>query len=146
MAPIVGRTTVADGLKTILVCADSYDDLLLKGSIFHGSFGEGRKFANLMQLIIMIEDILDNTGFPRMTTEKRRFNTFRAQSKIVEGGDEKFAFETKTGKLATFRLKVLFRHNASWQGSVAWIEGGNEEPFRSSLELLMLIDSALASS
>jgi len=39
---------------------------------------------------------------------------------------------------------VIFRQNASWQGSLAWIEKNIEEPFRSALEMFMLIDSALS--
>jgi hypothetical protein len=48
------------------------------------------------------------------------------------------------GKVATFATKVLFRQNASWQGSVSWVEGQREEAFRSVLELLFLIDSAIS--
>lgn len=51
--------------------------------------------------------------------------------------------EKHEGKRATFALRVLFRQNASWQGSVTWLEGGQEESFRSVLELLMLMNSAL---
>ena len=49
-----------------------------------------------------------------------------------------------TGEKATFFLKVLFRQNAGWQGSVTWLEGGQEQSFRSVLELLGLLDSALS--
>ncbi len=48
------------------------------------------------------------------------------------------------GKVATFTLKLLFRQNASWQGSVLWNEGNSEETFRSVLELLLLMDNALS--
>lgn len=41
---------------------------------------------------------------------------------------------------------VLFRQNASWQGSEQWIEGAREESFRSVLELALLMDGALSSS
>jgi hypothetical protein len=51
----------------------------------------------------------------------------------------------KEGKLATFSLRILFRQNASWQGSITWCEGRSEESFRSVLELLMLMNSALES-
>lgn len=34
-------------------------------------------------------------------------------------------------------LRVLFRQNTSWHGSVAWVEGKCEESFRSVLELLI---------
>ena len=40
-------------------------------------------------------------------------------------------------------VRILFRQNASWQGSVLWREGGQEERFRSALELVLLMDSAL---
>jgi len=43
-------------------------------------------------------------------------------------------------------VKVLFRQNASWQGSIAWLEGKREESFRSVLELLLLIDSAVSAT
>ena len=47
------------------------------------------------------------------------------------------------GKEATFVVKVLFRQNASWQGTVTWVEGQMEQSFRSVLELLFLMDSAI---
>jgi hypothetical protein len=45
--------------------------------------------------------------------------------------------------LSTFAVRVMFRQNASWQGSVTWVEGKREEQFRSVLELLLLVKSAL---
>ena len=54
--------------------------------------------------------------------------------------------EIREGKLGTFALRVLFRQNASWQGSVTWLEENREESFRSALELIWLIDSALRES
>jgi hypothetical protein len=46
-----------------------------------------------------------------------------------------------SGDLATLRMRVMFRQNASWQGTLRWMEEGMEENFQSVLELLMLIDS-----
>jgi hypothetical protein len=48
--------------------------------------------------------------------------------------------EKNTG---TFIIKILDRQNASWQGSVTWVEEGKTQNFRSALELLKLIDGAL---
>ena len=47
------------------------------------------------------------------------------------------------GEAATFALRILFRQNASWQGSITWLEGEAEQSFRSVLELILLMDSAL---
>ncbi|MBO5429734.1 MAG: hypothetical protein J6A10_07205 [Peptococcaceae bacterium] len=45
--------------------------------------------------------------------------------------------------LSTFKVKVLFRQGASCQGKVEWVEEGMETSFRSALELVKLMDSAL---
>ena len=47
-------------------------------------------------------------------------------------------------KKQTFVIDIIDQQNASWQGSVQWINTGKKENFRSALELLRLIDSALA--
>lgn len=44
--------------------------------------------------------------------------------------------------LASFVLRVQFRHNACWQGNVAWLEGKQSLSFRSFLELISLLGSA----
>ena len=43
----------------------------------------------------------------------------------------------------TFIINVKCRQNHTWQGTVKWIEGQKEVPFRSALELIKLIDSAM---
>ena len=40
-------------------------------------------------------------------------------------------------------IRVLYRQNASWQGRVVWREESRSETFRSALELLFLMHSAL---
>ena len=46
-------------------------------------------------------------------------------------------------KTETFIIKVLDQQNATWQGSVTWVDEQREQYFRSALELLKLIDGAL---
>ena len=54
--------------------------------------------------------------------------------------------DAHTGALATFAVRLIFRQNASWQGSITWLEGEAEQSFRSVLELTLLMDSALMES
>ena len=49
----------------------------------------------------------------------------------------------KTTGGGTFVIKVMNTQNATWQGTVTWTDGKRTEPFRSALELIKLIDSAL---
>ncbi|MDD3362353.1 MAG: hypothetical protein PHW34_11840 [Hespellia sp.] len=43
----------------------------------------------------------------------------------------------------TFIVKILDQQNASWQGNITWVEENREQYFRSTLELLKMIDGAL---
>ena len=47
------------------------------------------------------------------------------------------------GNAATFEMRILFRQHASWQGELLWLEKNTRQYFRSVLELITLLDSAL---
>ncbi|MEA4955641.1 MAG: hypothetical protein VB096_09060 [Pseudoflavonifractor sp.] len=44
----------------------------------------------------------------------------------------------------TFVVKVVNTQNATWQGTINWLEGERTEAFRSALELIKLVDSAVS--
>lgn len=44
---------------------------------------------------------------------------------------------------ATFLIRVQYRQNASWQGTIQWLDQKASLPFRSTLEMMMLIQEAL---
>lgn len=46
-------------------------------------------------------------------------------------------------KNTTFIIEIKSNQNNSWQGSIEWIEGKRMESFRSVLELVKLMDSAV---
>lgn len=46
---------------------------------------------------------------------------------------------------ASFLIQVQFRQNATWQGSIQWLDKKKTQRFRSTLELIQLMDSALDS-
>lgn len=43
----------------------------------------------------------------------------------------------------TFIIKILDKHNSTWQGSVTWVEKQKTQNFRSALELIKMIDGVL---
>jgi hypothetical protein len=53
--------------------------------------------------------------------------------------------EFKTGRKGTadFLIRVMFRDNTSWQGEVHWLDSDKKRSFRSSLELLLLMQEAM---
>ena len=127
---------IDDHLAT--VCIDQYDDSVLRGRLYHRSVDGGRVFRSTIQLLMEMERILDVSDHPKSYTARRTFAAPPEQTAAPP-------CETVcSGEKATFFLKVLFRQNAGWQGSVTWLEGGQEQSFRSVLELLGLLDSALS--
>ncbi|MBT9776905.1 hypothetical protein GPL15_10350 [Clostridium sp. MCC353] len=49
------------------------------------------------------------------------------------------------GKKATFVIRILFQQNGTWQGRICWKDTSQIMNFRSFLELIKLIDTALQS-
>ena len=54
---------------------------------------------------------------------------------MVKGGKKK--------DTDTFIVKILNKQNATWQGSITWVEEQKTQNFRSALELIKMIDEAL---
>lgn len=48
------------------------------------------------------------------------------------------------GEKNTFVIQVRCQQNATWQGSVHWVENEQTQHFRSALELIRLMDEALS--
>lgn len=49
----------------------------------------------------------------------------------------------KKGAHATFIIEIKSTKHQTWQGVLTWVEEQKTEPFRSTLELLRLLDSAV---
>ena len=123
--------------RTMLVCIDDCTDGILSGRFYNPFLPDGRTFRSLGQFLAQIDWALDEMDFPRAAAQMRTFSKDPPpEAKLPE------AIE-KTGRQATFAIRILFRQNASWQGAVKWLEGKQEQSFRSALELIFLMNSAL---
>lgn len=124
--------------KVSMIHVTDYQDKNFEGTLQNPYFPEGQTFTNLTQLLFLIESLQDNLQYPQKGMEIRSFKS-----------DTEIAYQPPPGKppsgeaKATFKLHLLFRQNASWQGSVTWVEKGVEAQFRSALELVTLMDSVL---
>ena len=124
--------------RTTMVCVDSYENRVPVGRFYNQYCPEGVRFESLIDLLKKMEDMLDRMRFPQSFSAVRTF----APAPEVGWGASVGSFY-RDGTVATFALRVLFRQNASWQGSIQWMEGNREESFRSVLELIFLMDSAI---
>jgi len=126
-----------NGYRLTTVCIDSYENSELCGRFYNPYLSGGHSFQSVTQFLLGMEQALDAMDFPRA------FNTVRTFAPAPDHEAGSLDADYAPGKQATFTVRVLFRQNASWQGSVTWMEGRQEQSFRSVLELILLIDSAL---
>lgn len=132
---------VSEQLKTGIISIDSYTDKKPEGRLLYPHFTSEYVFSNLMQLIDGITNAISELGY---TSEFCETRSFGAKPQAVAPGENKAQeVQYQRGKLATFRIKIVFLQNASWQGVIVWEETGDEQNFRSALEMFRLIDSAL---
>jgi hypothetical protein len=127
-----------DAYRMTMVCIDSYEQDILVGRMYNPYLQGGTWFCSTMDWLQKMEVLLDRIQMPQSFAEMRSFIP-REEFEIHTGSGE----EQHVGRLATFAVRVLFRQNASWQGSVQWLEANLEESFRSTTELLFLMNSAL---
>lgn len=121
-----------------VICIDDCRCGILSGRLYQSYPLEGCRFRSLMELLLEMETLLESKHFPQAFMEERYFSEPQKCLAIPASTEE-----SMKGRCATFEVRVLFRQNASWQGSISWLEGEKGENFRSVLEMLLLINSAL---
>ena len=124
--------------KTSLLHISGYENQNLRGSWFNFCFEQERPFYSTTELLLQIEEHLDQLHFPQKAMNERFFRQPAAVRPFAAA-----QVPAPVKYLASFKINVLFRQNASWQGSLVWLEQNAEAQFRSVLELIKLIDSAL---
>ncbi|MET0015688.1 hypothetical protein [Oscillibacter sp.] len=132
----MGEKLLENQYRDTLVCIDSCADGVYTGRLINLGLPKPIMFHGVMQFLLEVEELLDDMRFPEPFVQTRSFA-------MTAKPPANTAQDTAHGCLATFNLRVLFRQNASWQGSVQWLEGRQEESFRSALELLLLMNSTM---
>ena len=124
------------GQQTMRVCVDSYEGGVPRGRLYLPG-QQGQRFDSLSQLLLRAEQLLEQGGAQSFTIPR----IFALAKPLRSAPCD--ADELARGKAATFEMRVLFRQHASWQGELLWLEKGARQSFRSALELITLMDSAL---
>ena len=136
MVRVIQQFWVCDSRK-ITICVDNYEDGVLKGR-FYNAYQDVSTFESLSQFLLRIENLLEEHQIPQSYTTHRKFSAILRPDDCYSN-----TLQTGRGAKATFELQVLFRQHSSWQGILIWKEKKQEQSFRSVLELVILLDSAL---
>ncbi|MEA5012133.1 MAG: hypothetical protein VB100_10495 [Angelakisella sp.] len=138
----------------LTVYVDEFREMELSGRVF--SPVEGLKnFGGILEMLNHLENICNQIDYPQNTHRMRSFVTDKKQEQphpmtLEEARSveeiEKKENQSARGTAATFVVQVRYRQNATWQGSVKWVDTGKSQNFRSTLELINLMEGALQST
>ena len=102
-------------------------------------------------LILAADDVFGRARCPQASVAARNFRE-RAGGSADSTATERnlpmceHDLTNHRGEKGTFVVHVQYRQNATWQGTVVWADKNKSQQFRSALELMKLIDSALDES
>lgn len=134
---------VPRGRNILTISVTSYQDYCLKGFITTNQEEGALAFASTIDLLLLADDLMDAVNTPQRSEEQRSFAAIGGFVPAHKGRAEELP---KEPPLATFQMNIMFRQNATWQGSLMWVETGQEARFRSVLELIRLLHSALTAT
>lgn len=120
------------------------DGLEMRGYVEQRSQGRAWRFENTVALMRLYEELFNQENYPQPTHQLRQMRP-RSQSSEKRMMDmAQNADKLQESQQPTFMVKVQYRQNASWQGTIRWLEGNVEKPFRSTLELIKLMDNVVS--
>ena len=130
-----------DYYRKAVVCLDDYQSKIPQGRICYPGIEQAICFEGVMELMQGMEYIQELMGIAKTGVEYRTFGT------VDHAAQKMTPVEMNAkGKMATFLLHIVGRNSCSWQVTIYWMEAEKEENFRSVLELLWLLNSALVCS
>ncbi len=117
--------------RVFLISVNAVENGSPVGTCFHTSLGETKPFQTISQLLVQIDESL------RRSAAMGKQQNLRTMLPFTAAGNDK---PPQYGKLMTFSIRVLFQHNATWQGEITWLEQRQTLHFRSVLELMSMLE------
>lgn len=140
---IAARRVTPEEMRTSMIRIYGYEDKNPVGTFYNLYYGRVIPFSNLTRLLFLMEDLMNEMDYPQASVKSRRFERTTKDVERMSIEQRQLSYE-KQKLLATFKVRVIFRRGASWQGKISWIEGQQEMAFRSTLEFIQLMDSILS--
>lgn len=143
------RNTVDIG--TIIMLVNDVINIEPVGKIISPYIKNPLQIQSFTQFLNKANEFYDEIGIIQRTTAERSFikkNDLISNynnMEVVKYMSEDI-FKTEVGNMGTFVIKVKYRQHSTWQGEVEWIEKKETKMFRSTMELVKMIDEALEAS
>ncbi|MDD3193201.1 MAG: hypothetical protein PHE47_05030 [Oscillospiraceae bacterium] len=132
------------------ICVDDVQNGEPLGYLYNPYMPDRFAFFGYLSLVNAMDDFFDQMKCPKSYNQYRTFAPEKPGQRQPEKEVIRYmaedVFTSKTGEKTTFTVQVQFRQNSTWQGTIAWMEGKKIQQFRSALEMIKLMDNALAES
>lgn len=127
-------------------CVDDYKPGRFGGRLYMSNIKEPFLFKDIHQMVLRMEEYFDEIQFPMASTEIRSFIKRKKDTQKKEGRKrmQDMSILNHKGDKATFIIHIQYRQNSTWQGKIVWADQNKTQYFRSALEMMKLIDSALS--
>jgi len=116
----------------------------MKGRVYSVHYKKSCQFNNECEMLNGMDDLFDSLTFPQATFETRDFldkkNTHITR-KAEDTMDDEMS-EILQNQKTTFIVNIQYRQNATWQGTITWVEQNITQHFRSAFEMLKLMEQA----
>ena len=134
----------------VLIHINEYKPNVMAGVLHNPYLDVYVQFFDVVDFANKLDAMFDTLSFPQASMEYRSFSkkrgkkTEKDKANASEGVVPMETREKLSGREEdTFIVHVQFRQNATWQGTIKWAEQKEERYFRSTLEMLKIMDSVL---
>lgn len=145
-----GTLLVPSTVVKTLVCVDEIIDIDMAGRLYNLYMPDLVEFSSTFGFVRIMDAFFDEIAFPQSSYGIRAFNKKPVKPEIIKKEVRQFmsddTFINEQGKKASFMIQVQFRQNATWQGTITWLDEKKTQHFRSTLEMIKLMDNALDES
>ena len=141
---------VSSNATRTLVCVDRFEDFEISGRLYNLYVKETIKFFSILDMAEKMESLFNTLSFPQSSVNFRSFQGKKEKphslpmDKEMRHCMDNIVFQEEQGEKSTFIVQVQFRQNATWQGTITWTEEKKTQHFRSTLELIKLMNDALS--
>lgn len=136
----------------------SYHNREIQGAFYNPYCKRSAPFLSELELLKLLNRWMDSKEIPQSTTQLRRFAKKATHKRVREASSVKYPLQKPREVLttaeewnlqeqpeggATFIVQVTMRQNSTWQGMLQRTDTNQVRSFQSTLELLLLMTSAL---
>ncbi len=114
------------------------------GKVYSSYYRKTYPFRDIWEFLHAVYGLLESVQIPQPVVKLRSFGFRFHKIKLRKAADildsDIQYTDTADEKKNTFLIHIQFRRNATWQGSITWVEKNKTQHFRSAFEMLKLMD------